>query len=496
MKGFFSTLYGKISLIFLFLLFLLGSVQILISVQSSLNFVCETDQTLNRDLAYNLAGKFEPFLNDSIDHASVENTFKELMVMNPRIEIYLIDKQGNVLSFFADPDKIKRDQIDTGPIETFLDSEKARFPIMGQDPRDENRERVFSAAEIPIKDTVGYLYVILGSELYDDAMSGVGGSYILSTTALTLGIIFIFTGALGSVLFFNLTKRLRKLTQAVRQFEKGDYQNRIPVTSDDELGQLTYAFNHMADTIKGNMEELRKNDSLRRELIANISHDLRSPITSIQGYLETILMKEDSMESGQRKKFLESILSQVINLNKLVHELFELSKLDSMQTKPNPEPFSLAELVQDVVLKFQQQAEQRNIQLISHVAKNMPFAIGDIGMIDRVLSNLIDNAIRYTHDNGKVKITLSDEGNVVKVRVGDNGEGIPAEDLPHIFDRFYRVEKSRSKHSGGSGLGLAIVKKIVEAHKSSISVNSVLNQGTTFSFYLRTFQPVPAHVTA
>ncbi len=490
MKRFFQTFYGKISLIFFVLLILLGAAQTFISVNSSMNFVCETDQTLNRNLARNLAKKFEPFVKDSINYAGVEPIIEELMIMNPRVEIYLLDSKGNLAAYFSDPVKIKRHHINLMPIKSFVtNAPGARYPIMGDDPKSLHKEKVFSAAPLNMgKNGTGYIYIILGSEIYDNAINGIGGSYILSTTAFTFGIILVFGGILGSILFFNLTKRLRTMTDAVRKFENGNYEERIAVKSRDEVGQLTYAFNHMADTITENIEQLKQNDVLRRELISNISHDLRSPLASIQGYIETILMRDDKISSEERKNFLEIILRGVVNLNHLVNELFELSKLDASQSRVNFEPFSAAELIQDIVLKFQPQAEAKEISLITKMPKSVPMVIGDIAMIDRVISNLIDNALRYTQKGGKVTIDMRIEENELCVNIRDTGDGIPEKDLEHIFDRFYRVEKSRSKNLGGSGLGLAIVKKIIDAHNSKIQVVSTLGKGTQFSFLLKLYK--------
>lgn len=489
MKAFFKTLYGKISVIFLLLLFLFGSVQIIISVQSSLNFVCETDQTINRPLAKNLAKKFQPYITDKPDLAAIEEIIHEIMIINPKIDVYLLDSEGNVKVEFQPPNSILIDKIDTEPIKKFIyNAADVKLPIMGEDPKTLARKRVFSAATIklgPEPQDLGYIYVILGAELYESAMSGVGGSYILSSTAIIFGLTLLISGTLGSILFFNLTKRLRRVTESVKEFEKGDYRNKIMVKSTDEVGQLTSAFNKMAGTIEGNIEELKQNDSLRRELIANISHDLRSPLTSIQGYIETILMKDTTIEPKQRTEFLETILGNVKNLNNLIGELFELSKLDAKQSKPVVEPFSIAELLQDIVLKFQPQAEKEEINIITKIPKTLPFVIGDISMIDRVLSNLLDNAIRYTGKGGKVTIDLKTTADTVELQVSDSGEGIPKDDLPYVFDRFYRVEKSRTKIGGGSGLGLAIVKKMVEAHESNINVVSEVNKGTSFSFNLK-----------
>lgn len=490
MKHFFYTFYGKISIIFFVLLILLGAAQTFISINSSMNFVCETDQTLNRNLARNLATKFEPFVKDSINYAGVEPIIQELMIMNPRVEIYLLDPNGNLVAYFSDPEKIKRDRINLIPIKSFVtNAPGSRYPIMGDDPKSLNKKKVFSASLLDMgSGGIGYIYVILGSEIYDNAMNGISGSYILSTTALTFGIILLFGGILGSILFFNLTKRLRNMTDAVRKFGNGNYEGRIKVKSKDEVGQLTFAFNQMADTIAENIEELKQNDILRRELISNVSHDLRSPLASIQGYIETIIMRDDKLSPDERKNFLEIILRGVVNLNNLVNELFELSKFDASQSRVNLEPFSVAELIQDIVLKFQPQAEKKDISLITKMPKDVPFVVGDIAMIDRVISNLIDNALRYTQKNGKISIDMNIEDDELCVNIRDTGEGIPKNDLLHVFDRFYRVEKSRSKNLGGSGLGLAIVKKIIDAHQSDIKVTSKLGEGTQFSFTLKLFK--------
>jgi signal transduction histidine kinase len=492
MKNVFHTLYGKISLIFLFLLFIGGSIQIFISVQSSLNYVCEAQQTFNRPLAKNLGEKFQPFLIDTINYAAIEDMIHEIMIINPRIDVYILDHEGNINIKFARSAAVKLDRVDTEPILKFISkTREVKLPIKGDDPLETDKKRVFSAAKImlgsdPLK--FGYVYIILGAELYDSAMSGVSDSYILSTTAIILCLTLLITGILGSILFFNLTKRLRNVTHSVHEFQKGNYYKRIVVKSDDEVGQLATAINDMADTIEENLAELKKNDAQRRELVANISHDLRSPLTSIQGYIETVLMKENNIDPRQRTQFLETILSNVKNLNNLVAELFELSKLDANQIKPVTEPFSIAELLQDIVLKFQPQAEHENINIITKIPHSLPLVIGDISMIDRVLSNLIDNAIRYTAKGGRISIELKNQNERVELTVSDSGEGIPQDDLPYVFDRFYRVEKSRTKNTGGSGLGLAIVKKIVEAHESIINVVSEVNKGTSFTFSLKTHE--------
>lgn len=486
-KKFFHSLYGKISAIFLILLLTLGVIHIWVSVNSSMNFMRESDQVLNKNLAGDLANKLKPFLSDSLDHAGIGHTIHELMVMNPRVEIYLLDGRGKVLAFFADPrKKVKLELVRLQPIQQFLDGQ-GKMPILGDDPRHEGRKKPFSVARTKIgQDINGFLYVILGGEQYDSASAMIKESYIIRTTAVSLAVTLLFAAIVGLILFGFLTKRFHRMTEVVRKFENGEFEQRIEISSHDEIGQLAGAFNQMADTIVANMEELKRNDRVRRDLIANVSHDLRSPLASMQGYLETILMKEANITPEDRRRYLQVIFDNTAMLSKLVTELFELSKLDAQQVQPAPETFSMAELTQDVVMKFKSEAEDLNINLQASLPKNLAMVNADIGMIERVLSNLIDNALHYTAENGTVEVGLFSQRETVRVAVSDTGCGIPEGEIPRVFERFYRVEKSRDRASGGTGLGLAIAKKILELHDTTISVESKINKGTTFSFNLST----------
>ncbi len=490
MTRFFKTIYGRISLIFIFLIVTFGSLQIFLAVNSSINYVCEATQKLNYHIASQLVKRCAPIIARGGPRSELKKSVVDLNSMNPHVSVYMLDGQGRILEQFNSDMPLQRKQVDLAPIKTFLQKDSyRRLPIFGDDPLHRDRRKIFSAAKLPLgKMGNGYVYVMLASAKYDLSSEGLLGSYILRNSVLALGVLLLFAAVLGSIMFFLITKRIHTMTRAVRLFEKGRYEQRIPIKSDDEVGELAQAFNHMADTLEQNLCELEKNDRLRRELIANISHDLRSPLASIQGYVETVLMKGASLPEEERREFLEITLKNVIQLNNLVQELLELSKLDARQSEPAPEAFSLAELAQDVMIKFQPQAESRQINLISKFPRILPMVTADIGMMERVLSNLIDNALRYTPPQGKVELRLEERKNTIAVSVQDTGQGIPEQDLPHIFDRFYRVEKSRQRDSGGSGLGLAIVKKIIEAHGAEIKAESNAGQGTRFFFELPVFR--------
>lgn len=485
MKKLLTSFYGKLSISFLALLLLMGIVQVYLSVKSSMDFVREADQRLNRTLAANIATDLEPFLGETMDMPGIEHMMHYLMVMNPNIEIYLLDKQGEVLAFFAEPaKKVEMEQVDLEPIEIFI-AGKGDSWIVGDDPRHRGRRKAFSAATIDLApDREGYIYVILRSEQFDYASASLWDNFMISTAAKGLLISLICTAIIGLVLFFFMTKRLRLMNDTVRSFEGGDFNARLPVQSRDEFGQLAGAFNQMAGTITGNMDELKKTDDLRRELIANVSHDLRSPLASVQGYLETILMKYDTLSESEKKSYLDISLNNIENLNLLVHELFELSRLDARQIQPRLEPVAVSELVQDVVMKFQPDAERHGVKLKASLDDRLPLVAADVGMIERVLSNLIENAIRHTPTDGEVVVEPRIHNSGVRVSVTDSGCGITAEDLPHIFDRFYRGRRTGRSGTHGTGLGLAIARRMVELHDSDIKVDTEIDHGTTFAFEL------------
>jgi signal transduction histidine kinase len=293
-------------------------------------------------------------------------------------------------------------------------------------------------------------------------------------------------GIVGIVLFALLTRRLQRVARSVGEFEKGNYDTRLQASAGDEIGELARAYNRMADTIAANMEKLRQTDSLRRELIANVSHDLRSPLTSIQGYVETLLMKQDSLREGQIREYLEVVLTEATKLNEMVHELFELSKYEARQIEPKVERFSLTELVQDVAVKYRTRAEKQRVALSALLPEKLEFVQADINMIERVLSNLIENALAHTPSGGRVELELREREGMARVRVVDSGTGIDRRDIPFIFDRFFSGRREGGGTGGGrgSGLGLAIAQRIAELHGSRIHVESEPGRGSAFFFEL------------
>jgi PAS domain S-box-containing protein len=232
-----------------------------------------------------------------------------------------------------------------------------------------------------------------------------------------------------------------------------------------------------------------ENVYLRRDLIANVSHDLRTPLAALHGYLETLLVKGAGLTSEQRAGYLETAVRQSERLGTLIGELFELVKLDFRGFEIHPEPVQLGELAQDVLQKFGLLAEAKQVALKAEIGPGLPSVHADMGLMERVLENLIDNALRHTPAGGVVSVAVSPSGAQVRVRVADTGSGIPAAEIPRIFERFYRVDKSRARGTGGAGLGLAIVKRIMDLHAAGVEVESVPLKGAAFSFSLPATTP-------
>jgi two-component system phosphate regulon sensor histidine kinase PhoR len=250
------------------------------------------------------------------------------------------------------------------------------------------------------------------------------------------------------------------------------------------LRKINKTINNYALAKNKEIEALQKNAEFRREFIADISHELKTPIFAAQGYIHTLL--DGAVDDKTvRLKFLKRAAKSLNALDKLVQDLLTLNQMESGVIKFHLESFDLKDLIHEVIEELEQKASKRDMLIRYYYDKEKSYSTkADKDKIFRVCQNLISNAIKYNNDGGEVDVNLKAQKNHITVEVKDNGKGIPPEDLKRIFERFYRVEKSRSREKGGTGLGLAIVKHILEGHKSKISVSSTLGKGSIFSFEL------------
>ena len=484
----FSTLYAKLALVLFLLFCIVGGTFLIAALYSAQMYQQEVTQRLNRDLAMYIGDEHVLFKDQQVNQAELKQLFHNLMIINPSLALYLLGPDGEILSYSAAPDKVHRERVGLAPVARMLGG-NATLPVLGDDPRHSKQQKAFSTAPIMANgDIQGYIYAILGSEQADHIMALLKDSFIMRWSALAVGTALLFALGAGLLIFSLLTRRLKTLSRSMEEFKRQNFSAPVSYsvkknTASDEIDQLSNAFLEMAVHIRAQMERLRETDSLRRELVANVSHDLRTPLSSLTGYLETLLLKENSLSPAERRDYLEIASRHADRLKKLVHDLFELAKLDAHELTPAREPFLLTELTQDVIQKFQLRARQANVIIEADETTDIPFVDADIGLIERVLDNLIDNALQHTPSGGSIRITLESGDSEITVKVKDTGRGISREALPHIFDRFYH-KTSGAGSTSGTGLGLAISQRIIELHCGKLTVNSMINSGSEFNFSL------------
>ena len=302
-------------------------------------------------------------------------------------------------------------------------------------------------------------------------------------------ILLVFASGMAMVLGYFLsstvTERIHLLKGAAEKLAQGDLQTRVPVHGRDEVAALATSFNQMAAQLQIADQKQRELESLRRDLIAWVSHDLQTPLTSMRAILEAL--SDGMVEDPETvKRYLNTAQRDVRSLSSLIDDLFQMAQLDAGGFPLHRAPASLMDLISDTLESFTELAKQREITLEGNVDSDVDPVNMDTQSIGRVLNNLIGNALRHTPPRGRVSVWVRRTGQGVMVTVSDTGEGIRRDDIPHIFERFYRAEKSRNRGKGGAGLGLAIARGIVRAHGGDIHVESdgVPGKGTQFMFYI------------
>ncbi len=391
----FSRLYWQISAIFLLILVVFTAITLYIAVNSARNYSVEVNQKLNWNLAETTVRQIKPnFKNGEVNRGAVEDIVHSLMVINPSVEVYLLDTEGKILSYVAPEKVVKLKSVSLAPIRQFLDDTHQSI-IYGDDPRNPGERKTFSAAEVREDGKLtGYVYIVLASQEYVSAAQMVIGSYILGISMRSVIAILLVSAMVGLLAIWLITSKLNLILNGIRKFQSGNLQARIAVKNNNELDTIGLAFNEMADTLAKNIQELKETDEFRKELISNVSHDLRTPVASIQGYAETLILKKDSIEPAEQLKYLQIIYSSCEKLKKLVSELFELSKLQTNQVRLNPEPFSITELVSDIANKYRIISQKKGISINTFIPTDLPMIEADILLIERVLQNLIDNAMQ------------------------------------------------------------------------------------------------------
>ena len=452
------------------------------------------DQRYQREVIQQLSSGLASYIADTVlmmdtggKPTSLRSRFEQLIIVNPAVEVYLLDMAGTIQADASTSGTIQQTHVDLEPVHRFIAGEQ--LPIYGTDPHDANGRKVFSAAPLRVNgQEQGYIYVVLQGAAHDALASTLATSTVLHTTLWSIGLVALLGLIAGLVAFALITRPLRSLTQTVRSFDgTGTVAAKLLPGSNirdqkgDEIAVLQRSFAQMGKRISQQWAELIQQDKQRRDLITNISHDLRTPLTRLHGYLETLHYKDSTLSPAERRHYMDIALGQSNKVNNLAQELFELARLESGLVELDLEAFPLPELVQDVVMKFEPRAVQSQQSLHTNFPPGLPPVLADMCMIERVLSNLLDNAIQHNPPGTKIHVQLQQIGHAVAVRVSDTGSGIPPNIRQGLFKRDPHTQ-SDGRDSGG--LGLVIVQRILQLHQSQIVLIDEFEQGAIFQFEL------------
>lgn len=485
-------LVKKLWVAFTLIIVLMGASYIFITGYFANKYNQATAQRVNANIAHHLIEeKFQnesPFLVDgSVNKSLFGDVMHDMMAVNRSIEVYLLDKTGEILySVVLDhSENAPEKTVSLAPIESFI-ANKGQEYVLGDDPRNPGEQKIFSAAAFNVAGREGYIYIILAGKEFQLISENLLGQYFMKLGIGATVLTMMFAAVIGMLSIWFLTKNLRLITRTIRKFQEGDLNARIENAEKSDIEVFAHSFNDMADTIVGNIDKMKSVDQLRRELIANVSHDLRTPLAILKGYVETLQIKRDSLSEKEKQEYLQITHDNIDKLSKVIDQLFEYSKLEAEQVTPVKEPFSITELSHDLIAKFKVIADKKKIALLLDKPEENSMVFADLSLVERALQNLIENAIKYTEPEGKVSLSIQRSGKNIEISIMDTGAGIPLSEQPFIFDRYKQVDPKTQKQ--GSGLGLAIVKKIMDLHETTITVLSSPKEGSSFIFNLPAYQ--------
>lgn len=483
MNGSFSR---RIVLAFASLLLAFGLLVAFLGHRVTIQHEQETLQRLSHGLARHIVDHWpqvaEP-ADGAIDRASLDDVLHMLMVVNPAIDLYVLDSAATVRNYLGDPGAVREPRVDMVAMNAFLSG--APLPLLGSDPKAPGVPKIFSAAPFPRKadgSTPGYLYVVLNGEARTRIAEGIGTNRVWQTTLL-IGIAgLLVTLSIGLMTFRTLTRPLRRVAERMHTFslDETDAATPTPVgdPSRDEVRAIEDSFEAMAARISAQAQAQAEQQGAHREVIANVAHDLRTPLTALHGYLETLSRDDLALPPGERHRYFGAALAQSNKVRRLTQQLFELARLQSSSEVLQRDRFRLDELVHDTVQKFELSAHPAPVALAGPPPGPVEME-GDLQLIDRALTNLIDNAVRHGPGARAVRVSLLCRGRGATVLVEDSGPGLPVE-LVRRLDIGQPVREPPPERPGGGfgGLGLAIAQRIAWLHGGSLRTLPAPRGGT------------------
>jgi signal transduction histidine kinase len=407
-------------------------------------------------------------------------------VFSPNTGMYLLDPKGRVLATSGEHRLFWSNwQVDLARVRDSLARDPS-MPIDGMDPDHLNKACIVAARPL-MRDgkELGWLYVVARAADIGTQTPELLKSYAIQT-AVKVALLTLAIGvALTVAMIALLTRPLTALTRAAERVRSGGFsaplcESEFPFRDrNDEIGRLSRTFRETLERLRLEMDRVTQTDAHRREMVANVSHDLRTPLTALIGQLETIRLKADTLDHESRERFIDAAVNNAHHLRRLTDALNELAKLDNPELRIEREPIALGELADDLAQRYGIRADEAGVQLRVTYPDGLPLARVDAGLIERALGNLLDNAIRVTPPGGTIELRVGTGREGLRVEVADSGPGVATEDQGRVFNRFYQGSKHREQR-GSSGLGLAIVKRVAELHGGRVGLESAPSRGATF----------------
>ncbi|MEO8712588.1 MAG: HAMP domain-containing sensor histidine kinase [Parafilimonas sp.] len=485
------SIFQRITILVFALITLLGVLFVGLTYYATNHYHLASTQLLNKDVAANIAQFASPYDGTEINKRRADSIFKNVMIISPSAEVYFLDTTGNVLDFYGPTKDIKLWKVALKNIDKYIASKGQEY-IKALDPRDPAYPKIFSAAEVRNgSKKYGYIYVILGSNEYRTVSDMLFSSHV-SNLAIKAFCFIIIVSILFSLLYIKrIQKSFQSMIGVLEKFKNGDYTARFAIKDNDELAPVSLAFNKMADLLTYNINQLKLSENERKDFIANISHDLRTPLSIARGYAETLQIKKQdgSITFREQDDFLQMILKKTLQVEHMVSHLFEISKMQSPEFKISKEPFVLSEIIQETVNTFQLKAAAKNEILKCTQCEYHVWINADVNLMERVIQNLVDNAVKYTPENGIIQVGLSVEDNKLIFTIQNPGLSLPA-DLLEWINTPVKNDEQNIHLPGKSGLGLAIVKKILYLHNASLKASSQ-NNLNTFTFSMTIYNRDP-----
>lgn len=480
MKNFRLNIFRRFAIFIFLLISVMGFLFIVLTYFATTLYHDASTQLLNKDVAAHIAKFTSPFTSQGINKQKADSVFQDAMVLSPSSEVYFLDTTGKVIYFHASDKEIKNWYIPLAPIRNYIDAKGEKY-IKSLDPKDPDNKKIFSAVKVTDKTRDhGYIYVILASKKSATIMGLLFDTHVLNLVIKAFIIIICLSLILSLLYVRRISRNYNKMLLVLQDFELGNYQARFDENKRNEFQPITKSFNTMADLLSKTIQKISRSENERKNLIAAISHDLRTPLSIARGYAETmILTPEKSKDTSQQ--YGQLILNKIGQIEDMVNQLFELSKIEALEFKPSKEPFILSEITQELADSFQLAAKEKGIILECIPCTEHIWVNADISMMERVIQNLTSNALKNTDPNGSIRISVKSSHNDVIFSI--ENDGVPM--IEELLEWINSGNKSNGtmKSPAQPGLGLVIVQKILRLHNSYL-IAEFANKRNRFSFHL------------